>query len=194
MTYGIVMVAAYLLGSIPFGLLIVQSMGMGDVRNIGSGNIGTTNVLRTGSKTAAAATLILDALKGAVAVLLARALLGETAAAAAGLIAFVGHLLPVWLRFRGGKGVATYLGVMLAIAWPAGLMACATWAAVAAVAKRSSVASLTASGLAPLILWAFGRADVLWLGAVLAALVWVKHWPNIMRLRAGTEPRIGRER
>lgn len=194
MTLSLLLVGAYLAGSVPFGLLVVRAMGMGDVRRIGSGNIGTTNVLRTGSRTAAAATLVLDALKGAVAVLVARAVAGEGAAAAAGLAAFLGHLFPVWLGFRGGKGVASFLGVMLAMAWPAGLAACATWVAAATASRRSSVASLTASALAPAFLWLAGRGDAVWLGLALAVLVWIRHLPNIRRLLAGTEPRIGQGR
>ena len=128
-----VAVAAYLLGSISFGLLITRFLGLGDLRQIGSGNIGATNVLRTGNRAAAAATLILDATKGAVAVLLARAVAGEDAAQLAAMMAFLGHLFPVWLRFKGGKGVATFLGTLLALVWPVGLAVCATWAAVAAL-------------------------------------------------------------
>src|SRR5690606_40263088 len=134
MTLALTALIAYLLGSVPFGVLIARALGLGDLRRIGSGNIGATNVLRTGNKGAAAATLILDAAKGAVAVLAARHFAGETAAMVAGLAAFLGHLFPVWLGFRGGKGVATFLGVMLALAWPVGLACCATWAAVAAAA------------------------------------------------------------
>ena len=131
MTTAVAFVLGYLLGSIPFGVLITRALGLGDLRGIGSGNIGATNVLRTGNKAAAAATLVLDAGKGAVAVLLARALFGETAAMVAGFAAFLGHCFPVWLRFRGGKGVATFLGLTIALAWPAGLAACATWLATA---------------------------------------------------------------
>lgn len=194
MSLSLLFLAAYLLGSMPFGLIVVRGMGMGDVRAIGSGNIGTTNVLRTGSRTAAALTLILDAAKGAAVVLVARGLAGETVAVMAGLTAFLGHLFPVWLKFRGGKGVATFLGVMLAVAWPAGLAACVTWVATAFAGRRSSMASLAASGLAPLWLWLAGSGDVLWLGLALGALVWIKHLANIRRLIAGTEPRIGKGR
>ncbi len=194
MTMSLMFLAAYLLGSIPFGLIVVRAMGMGDVRTIGSGNIGTTNVLRTGSRTAAALTLVLDALKGIVAVLVAGELAGETAGAAAGLVAFLGHLFPVWLRFRGGKGVATFLGVMLALSWPAGLAVCATWVATAVAGRRSSVASLASAASAPVWLWLAGSGDVLWLGLAIGALVWIRHTPNIRRLIAGTEPRIGKGR
>ena len=191
MTLGLVAILGYLVGSIPFGVLIARALGLGDLRGIGSGNIGATNVLRTGNKGAAAATLVLDALKGAAAVLAARALAGETAGLAAGFAAFIGHLYPVWLRFAGGKGVATFLGVTLAVAWPAGLIACATWAVTAAVARISSLSALVAAGTAPLWLALFGPAGAGWVGLAMAALVFWRHRANIARLRAGAEPRIG---
>jgi acyl phosphate:glycerol-3-phosphate acyltransferase len=194
MTLALTFVLAYLLGSIPFGVLVTRALGLGDLRGIGSGNIGATNVLRTGNKGAAAATLILDAGKGAVAVLLARALAGESAALVAGLAAFLGHLFPVWLGFRGGKGVATFLGTMLALAWPAGVAACLTWIATAFTFRFSSLAALAAAASTPLWLWAFGRTDAIWLGAALAALVFVRHHANMRRLLAGTEPRIGKRK
>jgi glycerol-3-phosphate acyltransferase PlsY len=188
---GLVATAAYLLGSVPFGLVITRALGLGDLRRIGSGNIGATNVLRTGNRAAAAATLILDAGKGAVAVLLARAWVGPDAAQVAALFAFLGHLYPVWLGFRGGKGVATFLGTLLALAWPVGLAACATWAATAAASRISSLSALVAAGLAPVWLLIFGRGQMLLLVVILAALVFLRHRENIARLRAGTEPRIG---
>ena len=187
----LVAVASYLLGSIPFGIVITRALGLGDLRQIGSGNIGATNVLRTGNRAAAAATLILDAAKGAVAVLLARAWVGPDAAQVAALFAFLGHLYPVWLQFRGGKGVATFLGTLLALAWPVGLAACATWAVTAAVSRISSLSALVAAGLAPVWLLIFGRGQMLALVIILAALVFLRHGANIARLRAGTEPRIG---
>lgn len=187
----LVAVLAYLLGSIPFGLVITRALGLGDLRAIGSGNIGATNVLRTGNKGAAMATLLLDAGKGGIAVLLARAALGEDAAQFAALASFLGHLFPVWLGFRGGKGVATFLGTLLALAWPVGLLACATWAATAAICRISSLSALVAAASAPLWLLLLGRAEALALAIVLAALVWQRHATNIARLRAGTEPRIG---
>lgn len=187
----LVAVASYLLGSIPFGVVITHALGLGNLRQIGSGNIGATNVLRTGNRAAAAATLILDAAKGAVAVLLARAWVGPDAAQVAALFAFLGHLYPVWLQFRGGKGVATFLGTLLALAWPVGLAACATWAATAAVSRISSLSALVAAGLAPVWLLIFGRGQMLALVIILAALVFLRHGANIARLRAGTEPRIG---
>jgi glycerol-3-phosphate acyltransferase PlsY len=193
MTLAVTFVLAYLLGSIPFGVLITRGLGLGDLRAIGSGNIGATNVLRTGHKGAAAATLVLDAAKGGVAVLAARALLGEPAAMVAGLAAFLGHLFPVWLGFRGGKGVATFLGVMLALAWPAGLAACATWLAVAFASRYSSLAALAAAAATPLWLWLAGPPGAVWLGVALAALVWIRHHANIRRMLDGSEPRIGRK-
>ncbi|MFP4043818.1 MAG: glycerol-3-phosphate 1-O-acyltransferase PlsY [Rhodosalinus sp.] len=186
--------AGYLLGSVPFGLVITRAFGLGDLRAIGSGNIGATNVLRTGSKSAAAATLILDSGKGAAAVLLARAMAGEDAAQVAGLAAFLGHCFPVWLRFRGGKGVATFLGTLLALAWPLGLAACATWLATAAVTRLSSLAALVAAALSPLWAVLLGRGEVAVLAAALSLVVLWRHGDNIARIRAGTEPRIGRKR
>ncbi len=191
MTLALAFALAYLLGSIPFGVLIARALGLGDLRKIGSGNIGATNVLRTGNKRAAAATLLLDAAKGAAAVLTARHFAGETAAMAAGLAAFLGHLFPVWLGFRGGKGVATFLGVMLALAWPVGLAACATWAVVAAAFRYSSLAALAAAASAPVWLLVLGPRQAVWLALALAALVFLRHRANITRLLAGTEPRIG---
>jgi glycerol-3-phosphate acyltransferase PlsY len=187
----LVALASYLLGSIPSGLVITRALGLGDLRQIGSGNIGATNVLRTGNRAAAAATLILDAGKGAVAVLLASAWVGPDAAQVAALFAFLGHLYPVWLKFSGGKGVATFLGTLLALAWPVGLAACATWAVTAAVSRISSLSALVAAGLAPVWLLIFGRGQMLALVVILALLVFLRHAPNIARLRAGTEPRIG---
>jgi glycerol-3-phosphate acyltransferase PlsY len=187
----LVALAAYLAGSVPFGLLITRALGLGDLRQIGSGNIGATNVLRTGNRAAATATLALDAAKGAVAVLLARALVGPDAAQVAALFAFLGHLYPVWLGFRGGKGVATFLGTLLALAWPVGLAVCASWAVAAALGRISSLAALVAAGLSPVWVLAFGRGQMVVLVVILAALVFLRHGANIARLRAGTEPRIG---
>lgn len=190
----IVAVLAYLLGSIPFGIVITRAMGLGDLRAIGSGNIGATNVLRTGNKRAAAATLILDAAKGAVAVLLARATVGEDAAQVAALMSFLGHLFPVWLGFRGGKGVATFLGTLLALAWPVGLACCATWAVAAAVTRISSLAALTAAALSSLWLVVFGQGQMIFLAIILTVLVYIRHWANLERIKAGTEPRIGQKK
>jgi acyl phosphate:glycerol-3-phosphate acyltransferase len=192
MTYAAALLLSYLLGSIPFGVVITRLMHLGDLRSIGSGNIGATNVLRTGNKGAAALTLALDAGKGAVAVLVARALLADPLATAlAGLGAFLGHLFPVWLGFRGGKGVATFLGILLALVFPVGLIACATWLATAFAFRISSLAALVAAAAAPLWLWLLGPGEYVWLGAALAVLVFVRHHANIRRLAAGTEPRIG---
>jgi glycerol-3-phosphate acyltransferase PlsY len=187
----LVALLSYCLGSVPFGVLITRALGLGDLRLIGSGNIGATNVLRTGHRGAAAATLILDAAKGAVAVLAARAAAGEDAAQLAGLCAFLGHLYPVWLRFRGGKGVATFLGTLIALAWPVGLAACATWAATAALSRYSSLSALVAAAAAPVWALLLGRPQIILLSVLLAALVVLRHRANIARLRAGTEPRIG---
>lgn len=189
--FALIAAAGYLLGSVPFGVLMARAFGLGDLRKIGSGNIGATNVLRTGNRAAAALTLALDAAKGAVAVMVARAAgLGEDAAALAGLAAFLGHLFPVWIGFRGGKGVATFLGTLLALAPLAGVAACGTWLATAAVFRISSLSALVAAALAPLVMIALGAEGAL-AAAVMAALVFVRHRANIARLRAGTEPRIG---
>lgn len=185
--------AGYLLGSVPFGLVIARALGLGDLRAIGSGNIGATNVLRTGNRPAAAATLILDSGKGAAAVLIARALAAEDAGQIAGLAAFLGHCFPVWLGFRGGKGVATFLGLLLALAWPVGLAACATWLVTAAVLRFSSLAALVAAALSPLWATLLGRPDTAALLMALALIVLWRHRENVARLRAGTEPRIGRK-
>ncbi|MEL6204589.1 MAG: glycerol-3-phosphate 1-O-acyltransferase PlsY [Pseudomonadota bacterium] len=188
---GLVALLAYLLGSVPFGVVMARLFGLGDLLQIGSGNIGATNVLRTGSKPAAALTLLGDAAKGGVAVLIARALVGEDAAQIAGLAAFLGHLFPVYLGFRGGKGVATFYGVLLALAWPMGLAAGATWLVVAGLSRLSSLAALVSAFTAPIwaLLLGYGQGSVL--VAVLTVCVFFKHRENIDRLRAGSEPRIG---
>jgi glycerol-3-phosphate acyltransferase PlsY len=188
---GLTALLAYLLGSIPFGIVIAKLMGLGDLRKIGSGNIGATNVLRTGSKTAAFLTLVLDAGKGGVAVLIARAMLGEDAAQLAGLAAFLGHLFPVWLKFRGGKGVATFFGVLLALSWPLCLAACATWLTTALILRISSLAGLMSAGLTPVWMVLLGYTQGLTLGVVLTVLIYVRHLENIKRIKSGTEPKIG---
>jgi glycerol-3-phosphate acyltransferase PlsY len=180
----------YLLGSIPFGLLITRAAGLGDVRNIGSGNIGATNVLRTGNKGMAALTLVLDALKGTTAVLIA-GIYGPELALVAGFGAFLGHLFPVWLGFKGGKGVATYLGVLAGLAWKVALVFAAVWLAVAFITRYSSLAALVASVAVPLTLFYLGRIDYAVLFAVMTVIVFIKHRANISRLLAGTETRIG---
>jgi glycerol-3-phosphate acyltransferase PlsY len=187
-------VLAYLLGSVPFGIVITRALGLGDLRKIGSGNIGATNVLRTGSKGAALATLILDAAKGGIAVLIARALFAEDAAQLAGFAAFIGHLYPVWLGFRGGKGVATFLGILIALSWPVGLATCATWLVAALITRISSVAALFAAACTSLWLVLLGEGKLLILVMVLTILIYVRHAENIRRIRAGTEPRIGRKK
>jgi len=182
----------YLLGSIPFGLVVTRLGGAGDIRQVGSGNIGATNVLRTGRKDLALLTLLGDGGKGIVAVLLARHFFGETAAALAGGAAFLGHVFPVWLGFKGGKGVATFFGVMLTAAWPVGVMAAITWLAVAALMRLSSLAALTAVALAPLFALATDQAlPIVVLAAFMAVLVFIRHKDNIARLRTGAEPKIG---
>jgi acyl phosphate:glycerol-3-phosphate acyltransferase len=200
----------YLLGSIPFGLLLTRAAGMGDIRSIGSGNIGATNVLRTGNRGLAAATLLLDAAKGAAAVLLTRLVLvpylgaPETAPSewvvyVAGLAAFFGHVFPVWLGFKGGKGVAVYIGVLLGLNWLVGIIFCAVWLLIAVTRRFSSLAALTAAAMAPL--FAYGLAgsegDALALAAacgVMTMVLYYKHWGNIRRLWNGTEPKIGSEK
>ncbi|MFP7569567.1 glycerol-3-phosphate 1-O-acyltransferase PlsY [Marivita sp. S2033] len=184
-------VIGYGLGSIPFGLILTRAFGLGDLREIGSGNIGATNVLRTGSKSTAAATLVLDGAKGAVAVLLARALGGEAAAQVAALAAFLGHCYPIWLEFKGGKGVATFLGLMLALSWPVGLLSCATWLAAAAISRISSLSALVAALWSLLWCLLLGKGEIFFLTLVLVGLIMWRHRANIKRLRAGTEPRIG---
>lgn len=183
----------YLLGSVPFGLVITRALGLGDLRKIGSGNIGATNVLRTGNKPAALATLLLDSGKGAIAVLIARALFGEEAAQLAGGAAFLGHVFPIWLKFQGGKGVATFLGTVLALAWPLGLATCGIWAATAAISRISSLSALVAAAASVPMAYAVGRADLMLLCAILAALVFYRHRANIARIADGTEPKIGKK-
>ncbi len=186
------LVAGYGLGSIPFGLLLTRAAGLGDVRDIGSGNIGATNVLRTGRKDIAAATLLLDGLKGTAAVLIF-AHFSPLAGVVAGFSAFLGHIFPVWLKFKGGKGVATFLGCLFGFAWPAGLAFCAIWLLVAKLSRYSSLSALVASAASPLILLALGLPAQALALAVMAAILWYKHSENIARLRAGTEGRIGQK-
>ena len=192
-TLALVALGGYLLGSIPFGVVITRAAGAGDVRNIGSGNIGATNVLRTGRKDLALATLLLDAGKGAVALLIARHLFhSELAGAIAGGAAFLGHLFPIWLGFKGGKGVATFYGLLLAAAWPLGLMAGAVWLICAFVFRYSSLSALVAATVAPVSAVLMWGADMrLWAVATIAFILIGKHWQNLQRLMAGTEPKIG---
>ena len=183
----------YGLGSIPFGMVVARVMRLGNLRDIGSGNIGATNVLRTGSKAAAALTLLLDGAKGVVAVLLARAFAAEGAVQIAALAVLLGHCFPVWLGFRGGKGMATFLGVWLALAWPVGLACCATWAVAAAVSRMSSMGALAAAALSTIWAVLLGFGTLLVLGMALTVLVFWRHRDNITRIRARTEPKIGQK-
>ena len=183
----------YLMGSIPYGMVLTRLMGLGNLRDIGSGNIGATNVLRTGNKTAAALTLILDAAKGAVALLLARHFAGEDAAQIAALAAMLGHCYPVWLRFRGGKGVATFLGIMLAFAWPVGVGCCLVWLIAAAVTRISPMGGLASASASTILLVVLGYGYGLVLGVLLTVLMFVRHRANIQRIKAGTEPKIGQK-
>lgn len=186
----VVALLAYLLGSVPFGIVMARIFGLGDLRKIGSGNIGATNVLRTGNKLAAFLTLILDSGKGAIAVLVARFAVGEDAAQMAGLFAFLGHLFPIYLKFKGGKGVATYLGTLLALSFWVGFGACMVWLLIALLFRFSSLSALFAALMAPALAWSFGAPSMIVLSAVLGALVWWRHGENITRLLNGTETRI----
>ncbi|WP_136619003.1 MULTISPECIES: glycerol-3-phosphate 1-O-acyltransferase PlsY [Mesorhizobium] len=192
MTYNFILalVFGYLLGSIPFGLLLTRAAGLGDVRKIGSGNIGATNVLRTGNKGLAAATLLLDALKGTAAVLVAGHFAPELAIWA-GLGAFLGHLFPVWLGFKGGKGVATYLGVLIGLAWQVALIFAVVWLVMAFLFRYSSLAALTAAVIVPIALYVLSTPQIAALFVVMSIIVFIKHRENISRLLAGTEGKIG---
>ncbi|PYE45899.1 acyl-phosphate glycerol-3-phosphate acyltransferase [Rhizobium sp. PP-F2F-G20b] len=183
----------YLLGSIPFGLILTRAAGLGDVRKIGSGNIGATNVLRTGNKKLAAATLLLDALKGTLAAAVGYHFLGPEAGIAAGFGAFLGHLFPVWLGFKGGKGIATYIGVLLGLAPPVVLVFAACWLIVAKVTRYSSLSALVATVVVPVVLLVAGYGRIGLLFVVLSIITWIKHRANIERLIAGTEGRIGQK-
>ncbi|MEH6402728.1 MAG: glycerol-3-phosphate 1-O-acyltransferase PlsY [Sneathiella sp.] len=194
----------YLIGSIPFGLVLTKLAGLGDVRKIGSGNIGATNVLRTGNKFLALGTLLLDGGKGAVVVLLANHFLTQDFAVLAGGSAFLGHIFPIWLKFKGGKGVATFIGVMLAISWPAGIAVILTWLLIAFTLRLSSLAALVAAALSPAFVYGlmqiplinetyFGDLQRLELTAFMAVLIFVRHSENIVRLLKGQEARIGKK-
>ena len=190
-TYILALAIGYLLGSIPFGLILTKFAGTQDLRSIGSGSIGATNVLRTGHKGLAAATLLCDALKGTAAVLIAGTYAGAEAAMLAGLAAFLGHLFPVWLNFKGGKGVAVYIGVLIGLFWPAAVVFCVLWLATAATTRYSSVSAFVASFVTPIFLWWFGHLALAALFAVLTLLLFYAHRENIKRLQAGTEGKIG---
>jgi glycerol-3-phosphate acyltransferase PlsY len=183
----------YLFGSIPFGLVLTRLAGTEDLRSIGSGNIGATNVLRTGRKGLAAATLLLDALKGTAAVIVAGTYGGAEAAMLAGLGAFLGHLFPVWLNFKGGKGVAVYIGILIGLFWPAAIAFCIIWLATAVISRYSSLSALIASFVTPILLWWFSHPALAALFAVLTVLLFYKHRENISRLLAGTEGKIGQK-
>lgn len=181
----------YLLGTIPTGIILARAMNLGDLRKVGSGNIGATNVLRTGNKTAAALTLLIDAGKGAAAVLMAWSFAAMDAAQVAGFAALVGHCFPIWLRFKGGKGVATYFGVIFALAWPLGLAACGIWLAVALISRYSSLAALVTAGWLPLVAAFTPYGANFFLCMALALMIYARHFGNIQRLRKGTETKIG---
>ena len=187
-------VIGYVLGSIPFGMVIARVMGLGNLRDIGSGNIGATNVLRTGNKGAAALTLLFDAGKGALAVLLGRYFAGEDAAQLAGLMAMLGHCFPVWLGFRGGKGVATFLGILLALAWPVGVGCCIAWAFGAGASRISSMGALLAAASSTFLMIYLGYGTALLMGMFLTILIFLRHRANIQRIKAGTEPFIGKQK
>jgi len=192
-TYPIALFIGYLLGSIPWGLILTRLAGTQDLRTIGSGNIGATNVLRTGRKGIAALTLLLDALKGTAAVLICGYLWGSNAAMLAGLGAFLGHLFPIWLKFHGGKGVAVYIGTLIGLFWPAALLFCGIWLALAFALRYSSLSALIASVVTPLFLWWFDHAVLAALFAAMTLLLIVMHRENIRRLLAGTEGKIGQK-
>jgi glycerol-3-phosphate acyltransferase PlsY len=181
----------YLFGSIPFGLILTKLAGTQDLRSIGSGSIGATNVLRTGSKGLAVGTLLGDALKGTIAVVIMGYYAGPNAAMLAALGAFLGHLFPVWLKFKGGKGVATYIGVLIGLFWPAAIVFCVMWLAVAFATRYSSLSALVAAFITPLFLWWFGHPALASLAVVLTLLLFYAHRENIKRLQAGTESKIG---
>jgi acyl phosphate:glycerol-3-phosphate acyltransferase len=190
----VALVFGYLLGSIPFGLILTKLAGTQDLRSIGSGNIGATNVLRTGRKGLAAATLICDMLKGTLAVVVAGYYYGPNAAMLAALGAFLGHLFPVWLKFKGGKGVAVYIGVLIGLFWPAAIVFCVIWASTAFTSRYSSLSALVASFVTPIFLWWFGHPALASLFAVLSLMLFYMHRENIRRLQAGTEGRIGEKK
>ena len=191
MRYTLAFAVGYLLGSIPFGLILTRAAGGPDIRKLGSGNIGATNVLRSGRKGLAAATLLCDALKGTAAVFLAAHYATSGAALIAGLGAFLGHLFPVWLKFKGGKGVAVYIGLLIGLYWPGALIFCAIWLGVAALSRYSSLAALVASALTPFALWLLGQPGAAALFMLLSTLLWIKHRANIARLLQGSEGKIG---
>ncbi|WMT90344.1 glycerol-3-phosphate 1-O-acyltransferase PlsY [Pelagibacterium sp. H642] len=192
--YALALVVGYLLGSIPFGVIATRLAGLGDVRSIGSGNIGATNVLRTGRRDLAALTLICDAGKGAAAVAVAGWFWGYEAALYAGVAAFLGHIFPIWLGFKGGKGVATYIGILLALHWVIGLIFCAVWLLIAFAQRYSSLAALTAAATAPMFAFAFSGVQLTWATFALSIMLFITHRENIRRLLTGTESKIGEKK
>lgn len=184
-------IAAYLLGAVPFGLVVSKVMGLGDPRDIGSGNIGATNVLRTGSKLAGGLTLLLDMLKGLIPVLVGAWAFGPGGAQLGGIAAFLGHLFPIWLKFKGGKGVATFFGVTFGLAWPVGLACAAIWLGVAKLTRMSSAGALAATAASPILGAIFATSGVFYTLALIAVLIWIKHHANIKRILSGREAKIG---
>lgn len=186
----LIAISGYLIGSIPFGIIIAKIMGLGNLRDIGSGNIGATNVLRTGNKLAAILTLFFDLSKGVIVVILARLLFDDSAAQISGLGSFLGHCFPVWLRFKGGKGVATFIGITLALYWPAGILTCLTWIAIAYVSRISSLSALLSSISSIVWIWVCGMPNATFIMIVLTILIWMRHKENIKRIIKNTEPKI----
>ena len=186
----LVILFAYLIGSIPFGIIISKIMGLGNLRNIGSGNIGATNVLRTGNKLAAILTLIFDLLKGAIAVIITYYIFNDTTAQIAALSSFLGHCFPIWLKFKGGKGVATFIGISLALYWPAGILICLTWVLTAFLSRTSSLSALISSLSSILWVWVLGVPSAVFIMTVLTILIWYRHIENIKRIIKNTEPKI----
>jgi len=186
----LVILFAYLIGSIPFGIIISKIMGLGNLRNIGSGNIGATNVLRTGNKLAAILTLIFDLLKGAIAVIITYYIFNDTTAQIAALSSFLGHCFPIWLKFKGGKGVATFIGISLALYWPAGILICLTWVLTAFLSRISSLSALISSLSSILWVWVLGAPSAVFIMTVLTILIWYRHIENIKRIIKNTEPKI----
>ena len=186
----LVILFAYLIGSIPFGIIISKIMGLGNLRNIGSGNIGATNVLRTGNKLAAILTLIFDLLKGAISVIITYYIFNDTTAQIAALSSFLGHCFPIWLKFKGGKGVATFIGISLALYWPAGILVCLTWALTAFLSRISSLSALISSLSSILWVWVLGVQSAVFIMTVLTILIWYRHIENIKRIIKNTEPKI----
>ena len=186
----LVILFAYLIGSIPFGIIISKIMGLGNLRNIGSGNIGATNVLRTGNKLAAILTLIFDLLKGAIAVIITYYIFNDTTAQIAALSSFLGHCFPIWLKFKGGKGVATFIGISLALYWPAGILICLTWVLTAFLSRISSLSALISSLSSILWVWILGVPSAVFIMTVLTILIWYRHIENIKRIIKNSEPKI----